>query len=372
MKDKARTAPERRRQDAVLPGQAICQRRIWLNLLAGRLTTACGARQPSVKGHKTQVKETGMNAMQLSATRQPKSILVATDLNDLDRLLPVAIDQARMTGAMIWLLHIISSEAHASIEGGAGSFAEKAKEFRSAEALLAKAALEVRKENLASAYEVRRWSPVFEITGFLREHSIERLIVGTSSRGKLGKLLIGSVAEELIRSLEIPVCTVGPHCRPLPANRPRRIVVALSLRHHPEPALRFAVDLAAGSAAEFTVLHVTQQDAGDEGLEAGARSKIHELLRGIQPTQVEPHVRIRSGEPAEEIVAECTAPGTELLVLSASPASPPSTRFRNGVVYRVIAEAPCPTFTLYSGAKTRRNGNYREFSEVQIGSTDRG
>jgi nucleotide-binding universal stress UspA family protein len=233
-------------------------------------------------------------------------------------------------------------------------------------------ALELREQNLACAYEVRRLYPVDEIKGFIREHSVKRLIVGTSSRGKLGKLLIGSVAEELIRSLEIPVCTVGPHFKPLAQNRPRRILFALSLRHHPEHSLRFAVDLAAGLPAELTVLHVTEQDLGDEGLKAGALSKIGELLRQMQPTQVEPRIRIRSGEPAEEIVAECTALGAELLVLSAFPASPVSARFRTGVGYRVIGQAPCPTFTLPSGSKTQPDGTYREFSGAQIGSSHPG
>jgi len=57
-----------------------------------------------------------MNAIYLPSMSRPKSILVATDLNDLDFLLPVAIDQAKMTGAMIWLLHVIPPEAYASIE----------------------------------------------------------------------------------------------------------------------------------------------------------------------------------------------------------------------------------------------------------------
>jgi hypothetical protein len=57
-----------------------------------------------------------MNTTHLSAISRPQSILVATDLNDLDFLLPVAIDQAKMTGAMIWLLHVIPPEAYVSIE----------------------------------------------------------------------------------------------------------------------------------------------------------------------------------------------------------------------------------------------------------------
>ena len=308
-----------------------------------------------------------MNATHLLSMSRPKSILVATDLNDLDFLLPVALDQARVTGAMIWLLHVIPPEAYVSIEAGAYPFVGKEKEYRAAEAVLAKVALDLREKNIACAYEVRRWYPVDEIKGCIREHGIDRLIVGTSSRGKLGKLLVGSVAEELIRSLDIPVCTVGPNFQPIASNRPRRILLALSLRHHPEHALRFAFEVAAGSSAELLVLHISEQDLGDEGLAAGAVCKIQELLRGMEPTQIKAHIRIRCGEPGEEIIAECAAQSPESLVLGAISAFPLSAKFRTGVAYRVIAEAPCPTFTLRSGAKTKRGGSYREFSSVKDG-----
>jgi nucleotide-binding universal stress UspA family protein len=307
-----------------------------------------------------------MNAKHLPTMSRPKSILVATDLNDLDFLLPVAIEQARMTGAMIWLLHVVPPEAYASIEAGAYPFVGKEKEYRAAEAALGKVALDLREKNLACAYEVRRWQPVAEIQGCIREHGIDRLIVGTSSRGKLGKLLVGSVAEELIRSLDIPVCTVGPHFKALASKGTRRVLLALSLRHQPEPALRFAVELAADLPAELIVLHVSEPDLGDEGLAAGAMSKIAELLGTAQLGQVEEHIRIRCGEPAEEIIAECSAQRPELLVLGAISGSLKA-RFRAGVAYRVIAEAPCPTFTLRSGPKAKPGGNYREFSRVTVG-----
>ncbi len=104
-----------------------------------------------------------MNPTNLSSMTRPKSILVATNLNDLDFLLPVAIDQSRMTGAMIWLVHVIPPDAYASVESGAYPFVEKEKEYRIAEDALAKAALELREKNLACTYEVRRWYPVDEI-----------------------------------------------------------------------------------------------------------------------------------------------------------------------------------------------------------------
>ena len=306
-----------------------------------------------------------MDPMHLSSITRPKSILVATDLNDLDFLLPVAIDQAKVTGAMIWLLHVIPPDAYVSTESGAFPLTKKEKAFRDAEAVLAKVASELKAQNLACAYEVRRWYPVDRIIDFIREREIKRLIIGTSSRGKLGKLLLGSVAEQLIRSLDIPVCTVGPHFKPMPQSKPRRVIFATSLRHDAEKSVHFAVDLAAGMAAELTVLYVLEQDRLHDGMYAEAMSTIDEMLKGAKQKNLLSRIRIRYGEPAEEIVSECMALKPELLILGALPASPMAANFRSGVAYRVIAQAPCPTFTLRTGAKAKQRQNGRESSVAQ-------
>jgi nucleotide-binding universal stress UspA family protein len=298
-----------------------------------------------------------MDPMHLDSIIRPKAILVATDLNDLDFLLPLAIDQAKMTGAMIWLLHVIPPDAYVSAESGVFPLTKKEKAFRDAEAVLAKVTNELKAQNLACAYEVRRWYPVDRVIDFVHERGIKRLILGTSSRGKLGKLLLGSVAEELIRSLDIPVCTVGPHFKPMPERSPRQVIFATSLRHDPEKSFHFAVELAAGMAAELTVLYVLEQDHMDDGIYAEAMSSIDEMLRGAKQKNLVSRIRIRYGEPAEEIVSECSALGPELLILGALPASRMAANFRTGVVYRVIAQAPCPTFTLRTWAKAKQGQN---------------
>ena len=295
-----------------------------------------------------------MDPTHLSSITRPKSILVATDLNDLGFLLPVAIDQAKVFGAMIWLLHVIPPDAYISTGSGAFPLTKREKAFRDAEAVLAKVANELKAQDLACAYEVRRWYPVDRVIDFIRERGIKRLILGTSSRGKLGKLLLGSVAEELIRSLDIPVCTVGPHFKPMLERSPRRVIFATSLRHDPQKSFDFAVELATGMAAELTVLYVLEQDHMDDGIYAEAMSTIDEMLKGAKQKNLVSRIRIRYGEPAEEIVSECSALVPELLILGALPASPLAANFRTGVVYRVIAQAPCPTFTLRTGAKAKQ------------------
>jgi nucleotide-binding universal stress UspA family protein len=313
--------------------------------------------------------ENTMVSSNLPLMSGPRSILVATDLTDLNFVLPVAINQARVSQAVIWLLHILPQHLYVSTPSSAGPLVLEAKQFRDAEATLAKVAQQIRDLGLTCSYEVRRWYPAEQIKEFINEHAIDRLLIGTSGRGKLGKLFIGSVAEELIRTLEIPVCTVGPHFRSCQQDNPRRMIAALSLRHHPEHSLLFAARLAAELQSELTVLHVAEQDRGDEGIHAGARAKINELLRTVD-LHPAPKIRIRSGEPAEEIICECAAVRPEALIMSASPASIFKSRIRNGVAYRVIAQASCPTFTLHSGSKAKASGTYREFSGISSGSPD--
>ena len=133
-----------------------------------------------------------MHSLPHAGSVQPKTILVATDLIDLDFLLPVAIDQAKATGAMVWLLHVIPPESPLASTAGAYPVLQKTA-FRHAEAVLARVAFDLKTLDIHCALEVRRWYAVDRVIEFVRERHIDRVILGTSSKGKLGKLLVGSV-----------------------------------------------------------------------------------------------------------------------------------------------------------------------------------
>ena len=186
---------------------------------------------------------------------------------------------------------------------------------------------------------------------FIREHKIDRLILGTSGRGRMRKALIGSVAEALIRSVDIPVCTIGPHLKPWPItqDRPHNLIFATSIRHHPDLSFRFAGDLAARLHAELTILHVMKQAHPD--LELEARARIKEMLEHAPRLSGQLRVRIRFGNIAGEILSECAALEPEFLVLGVLPASETTTSFREGVAYRLIPTppalpSPCETFSI--------------------------
>ncbi|WP_373651316.1 universal stress protein [Schlesneria sp. DSM 10557] len=51
---------------------------------------------------------------------------------------------------------------------------------------------------------------VDEILGYVKEHEIDLIVVGTHGHSGLARMLIGSVAEKLVRTSSCPVLTVHP------------------------------------------------------------------------------------------------------------------------------------------------------------------
>jgi nucleotide-binding universal stress UspA family protein len=51
-------------------------------------------------------------------------------------------------------------------------------------------------------------SPAFAIIDYAREHAVDLIIMGTHGRGALGHILMGSVAERVVRLAPCPVLTV--------------------------------------------------------------------------------------------------------------------------------------------------------------------
>jgi nucleotide-binding universal stress UspA family protein len=69
---------------------------------------------------------------------------------------------------------------------------------------------------IAVAYRLDRGDPAREILRAAAETSADLIVMGTHGRGGLSRLLMGRVAEAVMRKAECPVLTVKA---PLPAER---------------------------------------------------------------------------------------------------------------------------------------------------------
>ena len=56
---------------------------------------------------------------------------------------------------------------------------------------------------------IRGMSPMEDITGVVREHQADMIVIGLRRRSRTGKLLMGSNAQEIILGAECPVVSVN-------------------------------------------------------------------------------------------------------------------------------------------------------------------
>ncbi|MDR3772972.1 MAG: universal stress protein [Terracidiphilus sp.] len=290
----------------------------------------------------------------------PAVILVATDLTELDRLMPFALQQAAQSGARLLLLHVLATSASMTADAAGMPYYDPAGALDFAANTLEPWCALARRQNLACDALVREGSASQQIGAAARQFQAGRLLLGTRSRSKLGKLLLGSVAEQVLRSVNLPVITVGPeaHIPVAASNGESAVLHATTLRETSRPGAALACRIAESLNAKLLLLHVlppaaelSDPSGGRSGQPAALDSAaLHELRILATETaaacnvRVEPHVV--HGNPAIEILAMASERQANLIVLGARHRSLFQDLARDRTIYRVLAHARCPVLTL--------------------------
>jgi nucleotide-binding universal stress UspA family protein len=141
------------------------------------------------------------------------NILVATDFGEAsDSALCYGRELAGRFGATLHVLHVaenvyvttFGAETYAAIVPEIQQEIEKAARKRLDEALIDSD----HSGPPAKAIVTTSSSPAYAIVDYAREHGIDLIIMGTHGRGALAHLVMGSVAERVVRLASCPVLTV--------------------------------------------------------------------------------------------------------------------------------------------------------------------
>ena len=205
------------------------------------------------------------------------------------------------------------------------------------------------------------------VSAMVQELSIDLVIAGTHGRTGLGRLIMGSAAEEILRQAACPVLTVGPNvvgasvrtlgrverdATPAPAKI-RDVLYATDLRQQSNHAAVLAASLAATFGATIGLLHVVE-DYGDRlseepGPVEASLKKLRDLLAEGTELDPQPEFLAQFGVPAESILQTAAERESGLIVLGARPASghlKAATHLGAGVAHRIIVGANCPVLTV--------------------------
>jgi len=283
---------------------------------------------------------------------KPSTILFASEIPANERAFNFALAQASEFAADLVIFHVYDTLVVAASETSGIRSYDYAAAARSEAQHLEPLAQRARQAGIKCEVVVRPGLAADQILSYLCEHRIDRIVMGTHSPGPIGKLLVGSVAEAVLRSANVPVFIVGPEVVDGAYRNfaVRTILSAVSLIDSSYVVASFAAELARQHNARLVLQHVIRPQDRAEILAGRTVEEIETDLLCLVPTELREQISVQTivvpGDPTEELLYQSRAQQADLIVLGAHGASAFAAITRHGVVYKVLAHSHCPVITL--------------------------
>ncbi|HYW38380.1 MAG TPA: universal stress protein [Terriglobales bacterium] len=289
-----------------------------------------------------------------------KSILFATDFSPCSNAaLPYALSVARRYGARLHAAHVMPTKAE-MLFMSPESWPEVAEEEdKRIQACIEQ--LEKQFQGLPHDMLTPTGKVADALAQIIEEREIDLLVLGTHGRAGVGKLFLGSVAEETIRRAACPVLSVGPNVSSKPDGEIQfqHIVFATDFSEDSLAALPYAVSLAEEDQAQLALLHVIEQPAAGIADLEEVKASLMRRLKELVPPEAEPWCHAECllefgrqfAPPAERILEVAGDQAADLIVLGVRPV-----HGKLGLVThlasttaQILTQAACPVFTVRGG-----------------------
>lgn len=272
-----------------------------------------------------------------------RKILFATDFSPCsEAVFPYVCSVARKYDATLHIVHVISPEV-LSIDPPLLLQARDIAERQMLEMSTSEQLEGVRHSEVVAEGDVTE-----AINKTVYGAKIDLVLVGTHGRTGIRKLVLGSVAEDVVRSATCPVLTLGPKVA-ADARREAKfnhILYATELKPENPQALNYALSLASDHSAALTIFHaipiapVVDAETATAIIRRKLMEMVHTDLNGPLPEAV-----VEIGAPADLIVNAAAMRHADLIVLGAHRPAILSTHLMD-TAYKVIVGAPCPVLTV--------------------------
>ncbi len=190
----------------------------------------------------------------------------------------------------------------------------------------------------------------------IEKYHTDLVVIGTRGRTGLGKLLLGSVAEEILRKTTCPVLTVGPYADQSRGadGQLREVLYATDFTSGTQAAAAYAVSLAEEFQARLVFLHVVPRlEPNDLVMASDVVTSSKALLEKLLPAEAKdwckPEYFVEQGNPAEKILELAHFRESDLIVLGVKPeAGVPGAAIHLPIstAHKVVSHATCPVLTV--------------------------
>lgn len=204
------------------------------------------------------------------------------------------------------------------------------------------------------------------ILTYASEHDIDLIVMGTHGRRGLGHLLLGSVAEEVVRTAMCPVLTIRERKVSAPAEQFERILVPVDFSDHSRQALLSAKALAENYGARLQLLHVVEDlrypsfymaerfayfDIRPDVV-TRAQQELEQFFREREGPKVAADLHVIEGGAAHEIVKFTEKHASDLIVIATHGLTGLEHFLMGSVAENVVRRAPCPVLTVKTFGKS--------------------
>lgn len=173
------------------------------------------------------------------------------------------------------------------------------------------------------------------------------IVIGTHGRTGLGRLLLGSVAEQVLRGASCPVLAVknGPL-----TPKMQTILLPTDLSESSESALGTAFSLARDYHARLIVLRVASYGSAVPYSEFermlkdsyGYRRELEDRLRRCQKPACNAEFRVEEGDPADQILRIAQETRCDLIVMGTHSRTGLRRLLMGSVAEKTLRSALCP------------------------------
>jgi nucleotide-binding universal stress UspA family protein len=210
--------------------------------------------------------------------------------------------------------------------------------------------------------QIEHASPAVAVQNYADEHDFDLTVMGTHGRRGAQRLLIGSVAEDVVRTVQCPTLTIRAEAAVPPGQAVRRILVPMDFSASSRLALDHAKELAMTYGAEIHLLHVVEEIAlpGAYGMEPisfavpdiiqsseKALAKIAEDDIGYEHIQIQ----ARAGYPSTTILDYIDENDVDLVTIATHGRTGLDRLLLGSVAEKVVRRAACPVFTVKTFGK---------------------
>ncbi|AXR82812.1 universal stress protein [Natrarchaeobaculum sulfurireducens] len=211
-------------------------------------------------------------------------------------------------------------------------------------------------QGIAATAAVREGIPAKEIITYATEQDVDAIVIGTAGRGSVGRAVVGSVADKVVRTAPVPVITVNPK-----ATTPGSVDSVLVPTDGSEIAAaagRVGFGFAEELAATVHLLSVVEaarpawlsaltdgEDTSDESLRADSREALDTLAADARERGLDVETTVTEGTPADGITDYVESEGIDLIAMGTTGRGGFERLLLGSVTDEVVRTAPVPVLT---------------------------